>query len=235
MHRCCFLLIAFCLAACWCSAQKYVMYGLVKDSSTHFAIGGAKIVNTTRKKNATADPNGFFRIEVVPNDLIRISSTDYKASLITYSILFADTITVFLSATGKTLPTVSVASSYTRYQFDSMNRKKEFEQNRGTRLSRVSRAEGFGIAVNLDRLFKSKYKYQRKNEKRFDEMEKAAYVAYRFSPNLVALYSGLKGQQLENFMNSHAPTYEWLRKHPSNEEVMYFINDQLKIFRAAAK
>ena len=116
-----------------------------------------------------------------------------------------------------------------------MNRKKEFEENRGNKLSSVSAAPGFGIAINLDKKFKNKYKYQRKNEKHFGDMEKVAYVEYRYSPQLVAYYTGLKGKNLQDFMKQYTPSYEWLRAHPTDEDVMYYLNEKIKLFNAAQK
>jgi len=233
MHRYCFLII-LCLLQFAVHAQKR-LNGFLQDSITHFAIRGAKIFNTTNNRNAYSNQKGFFSIEAAPGDILIITDEGYASRNITYSPLFIDTVTLYLFPTAKVLPTVSVSSRYNQYQEDSINRKKEFEQMRGGRLSNVSRADGFGITLNLDRLFKKRYKYQRQNEKRFNQREKEAYIAYRFSPQLVAYYTGLKGQQLQNFMNSHSPSYEWLRKHRTDEEVFYYINDRLKLFRASGK
>lgn len=234
MHRYCSLIV-LCLLQFTVHAQRHFMNGFLQDSITHFAIRGAKISNTINNKNVYSDQKGFFTIEAAPDDIIIVSNEGYRSSKIALSPLFVDTVTVYLVPTSKVLPTVSVSSRYNQYQNDSINRKKEFEQMRGGRLSNLSRADGFGITMNLDRLFKKRYKYQRQNEKRFSQREKETYIAYRFSPQLVAYYTGLKGQELQNFMDRHSPSYEWLRKHQTDEEVFYYINDQLKLFRGGAK
>jgi hypothetical protein len=235
MFRCCFLLLVLCLINQILPAQGYYLNAFVKDSITHFAINGAKVINTRTGNNAITDEHGFVHIEVSPNDLISFGAADYTANLIEFSSLFIDTITIFLPPSGKVLPTVSVTTRYSKYQLDSMNRKREFEENRGTKINSVSAAPGFGVAINLDKIFKDKYKYQRKNEKRFGVMEKAAYVAYRYSPQLVAYYTGLKGPVLQDFMNQYTPSYDWLRAHPTDEELMYYINEKIKLFNAAQK
>jgi hypothetical protein len=84
-------------------------------------------------------------------------------------------------------------------------------------------------------MFKKRYKFQRKNEKRFRQREKEAYIAYRYSPQLVAQYSGLKGEELQNFMQHNTPSYKWLRKHPSDDDIFRYINEHLKQFRAKNK
>jgi len=130
------------------------------------------------------------------------------------------------------MPTVKVESRYNKYQLDSIERKRDFDQMRGTSLHAVSGpSSGFGISINLDRFFKKKYRNKKKEERRFGNSEETAYINYRFSPHFVASYTGLKGNQLRDFMYQYTPTYQWLRQHLSNEEVIYYISDKLKIYR----
>jgi hypothetical protein len=46
----------------------------------------------------------------------------------------------------------------------------------------------------------------------------------------VGTYTGLKGDSLNTFINKYSPDYDWLRKHTSDEDVFYYINDKLKDF-----
>jgi hypothetical protein len=228
-----FGLITICFCTISVRAQNYPVIGFVKDSITQLPIKGAKVTNTSSKKTAYTDYNGLFHIEASPDELLRAIAAEYHPTSIIYSPVFRDTILIYLATSGKILPSVTVASNYTKYQMDSMSRKKEFGERRGNHVTQVSRAEGFGIAVSLDKFFKAKYKFQRKNEKRFNAMEQSAYVTYRYSPKLVAFYTGLKGVELQAFMSKHTPTYQWLRKHLSNDEVLEFINSELKLYRAS--
>jgi hypothetical protein len=228
---CCFISI-LCLVSLNLIAQRHFINGFLKDSITQLPIKGAKIFNTTINDIIYSNAKGFFRIQLGDGDKIIVSLNDYNSLFFTYSPSFnKDTIELYLLPLGKILPGVTISSRYNQYQIDSATRRKEFEQLRGSGLSTVSRAEGFGIAINLDRLFKQRYKNQRKNEKRFNEMEKAAYVAFRYSPHLVSYYTGLKGDDLQNFMNKNTPSYEWLRKHPENNQLLLYINDRLKTFK----
>jgi hypothetical protein len=47
----------------------------------------------------------------------------------------------------------------------------------------------------------------------------------------VAFYTGFKGDTLRQFLYENSPSYQWLRQHPTNEEVIYYISDQLKLYR----
>jgi hypothetical protein len=230
MRRFCFLMIPVCFF--YTNSYTQDLRGFLLDSATHLKIRSVRVSNTRTQKLVYSNSNGFFSIDVNPNDTIIIRLDGYGTRRLVYSPLFNDTIRLYLAPQIKLLPGVSVSSRYNQYQQDSMIRKRDFEQIRGGRLSTVSRAQGFGVAINLDKVFKKRYKYQRKNEKRFRQREKDAYIAYRYSPQLVAQYSGLKGEELENFINRHTPSYEWLRKHASDDDIFRYINEHLKLFRS---
>ena len=42
------------------------------------------------------------------------------------------------------------------------------------------------------------------------------------------LFNKEKNEALQNFVQRHRPTYEWLRKHPKEEDIKYYINEKLK-------
>ena len=226
------MIVACCLAV---GAEAQWLQGYLKDSVTHFTVSGATITNTSRNERVTSDEKGFFRIAVTSNDLLYIFAPSYKADTLRFSPLFADTVDFFLSPTGDLLPNVTVQSKYNRYQLDSIDRKVQFEENRGTRVPVVSAPQSgaFGVGINLDRVFKKKEKEKKGFEKAYTAYEKEAYVAYRFSPHLVAVYTRLKGDDLRTFLNRYTPSYEWLRAHTANDEIIFYINDKLKLFKAA--
>ncbi len=90
-------------------------------------------------------------------------------------------------------------------------------------------SQGFGLGISLDFLSKQQTS-KRRQEKFFEQSEKDAYVNYRFSPEIVGGYTGLKGDSLTVFMQKYTPDYTWLREHTSDEDVFYYINDKLKIY-----
>ena len=52
---------------------------------------------------------------------------------------------------------------------------------------------------------------------------------------MVAQYTGLKGDALRDFMYRYTPSYQWLREHPTNEEVVYYISEKLKLYKQIDK
>lgn len=219
-------------------AQQRLVNGFLLDSTTLLPISNGVITNTSTKTTVKTDKNGFFKLSASPNDLIYATAKSCRFDTIRYSYLFTDTITIYLSFAGNVLPAVTVRGQYNRYQLDSIDRKKDFEQSRGTVLKTLASNDhpsGFGITINLDRLFRKRYRNQKKDERVFNALEKVEYVNYRFSPNLVAYYTGYRGDELRRFMSFYTPSYQWLRQHPANEDVMYYINDRLKVFKSLQK
>lgn len=214
-------------------AQRKVVSGYLKDSLTHLPIAGGHITNTTSKQTTTTDQSGFFHMAAAPNDLLYAIAKDYRYDTVGYSLLFSDTITLYLPPAGSMLQNVTVSAGYERYRMDSLARRRAFEEARGQTYQAVEKrhTEGFGLVINLDRFFKPKYKSKKKDEQSFDRTEQMAYINYRFTPQLVALYTGLKGDALLRFMQYARPSYEWLRQHPYREQLIDYISNQLKAYK----
>ena len=231
------LLVVFFFSLTNVQAQGKYMNGYLRDSTTHFPISGGTITNASTGQRVITDTKGFFRLEAAPNDRLYAVAHTYRFDTLTYSTLFADTVTVYLSPTGSVLPTVTVTAQYSKYQLDSLQRRTEFAEARGQALRTVAStpSAGFGLTINLDRFFKKKYQNKNKEEHTFRKAEEAAYVHYRFSPQVVAYYTGLKGEELRTFLLRYTPSYTWLRQHPSNDAVMYYLNDKIKEFKAGRR
>lgn len=225
-------LIIFIVISFKIQAQPRVISGYLLDSLTHFAIVNGTVTNATTKKSIATNEKGFFRLKADPNDFIYTVAKSYHYDTLVYSYIFTDTIIIYLSPAGNILPNVTVTTKYTKYQLDSIERRTSFEQSMGKPMKTLSTSHpsGFGLTFNLDKLFKKKYKYRKRGGRMFEVREKMAYVDYRFSPHIVAYYTRLKGEALRNFLNKYTPDYKWLRQHPYNEDVMFYINEKLKAY-----
>lgn len=234
----CFFILLFSMCSC-CQAQTITLSGWLKDSITHFPIRNGTMLNEKTRAVFQTDANGLFTLKLAPGDLVLAAARGYHSDTLRYSFLSTDTLTLFLSPTGDILPNVTVSSRYNKYQLDSIDRRSTFDLMRGNALSTISkqRHEGFGIVLNLDRFTKRKYQDKRNQEKSFESTERIAYINYRYSPTMVAYYTGFKGDTLRQFLYENTPSYQWLRQHTTNEEVIYYMNERLKMFhqREAAK
>ncbi|MDQ3279719.1 MAG: carboxypeptidase-like regulatory domain-containing protein [Bacteroidota bacterium] len=237
MQKLFLFLVCFAFCARQATAQTVSLNGYVKDSLTHLPVFGATLSNSTKGQKVSTDGNGFFRIQVSPNDLLYALALGYHYDTLRYSVLFQDTITLFLSPVN-VLQAVTVETGYQKYQLDSLQRRREFEEARGHQLSAIDKSkykQTFGLTLNLDRLFKKRYKDGRKAEDVFTAQEKDAYVRFRFPPQLVSFYTGLKGEPLLAFMRQYTPSYNWLRSHHHREQLIDYLSESLKAYRNSSK
>lgn len=234
MFRGCFLFFAVIFFSNSGYSQKAWISGYLKDSLTHFPIVKGTISNSGTNQRTETDAFGYFRIEVSPNDVLYAVAASYRYDTVRYSVLFGDTLSIYLSPSGNFLPGLTITSKYSQYQLDSMERRDTFLKMRGQAPGAIAtnRSEGFGVVINLDRFTKKKYRNKKKEEVLFQKTERIAYVNYRFPAQLVAHYTGLRDKELRLFMYRYTPNYEWLRQHNSAEEVLYYINDKLKEYRS---
>lgn len=228
-----FLLITLiCAAAYRAKAQKRIIYGYVLDSSTYTPVTNAHITNTNSNKNAEASNKGIFTLAAAPEDLLFISANGYHFRTLRYNMLSQDTIIIYMVSLPHELAGVTVtAKGYSHYQSDSMQRRQEFLTDMVQPKRKVAKTakSGAGMEINLD-YFSKFQKSKRRAYKLFDEHENDSYISYRFSKEAVETYTGFKGDTLQQFINLYRPAYEWLRKHTSDEDVIYYIYDHVKLF-----
>jgi hypothetical protein len=119
-----------------------------------------------------------------------------------------------------------------RYQLDSIERRKEFLQGIANyMIPAVAKANsGAGIALNIDRFSKNE-KRKRRAYAFYESNENEAYINYRFTPELVASLTGFKDDTLQAFMQTYRPSTTWLRANLSREDLVYYINAQLKNYK----
>ncbi|MEP6844996.1 MAG: carboxypeptidase-like regulatory domain-containing protein [Panacibacter sp.] len=226
-----FLLAAILVSALNVAAQKKTIAGFVTDSISNDPLKNVQVTNVTGNKKTTTDNNGKFSIDATVNDMLFFTADGYHFKNVKYSILMEQTIYVQMNVLPHQLPGVSVQASYSKYQSDSLKRLQDFNADMVSPKQPLvsNNSSGAGAVINLDFLKKSE-KSKRRASKLFKAHEKDAYVRYRFPPELVSGYTGLNGDSLEKFINLYWPDYDWLRKHTSDEDVFYYINDKLKIF-----
>ncbi|HVX52722.1 MAG TPA: hypothetical protein VHB48_21350 [Chitinophagaceae bacterium] len=221
------------LAAGYCAgAQSKYKVGFVRDSLTLQPLKGVLVTNENNHKLTHTDDKGFFRIEAYNKHILFFDKENYHFDTLRYNLMTDDTVTIYLVQLPNILAGVTVtARGLTKYQQDSIKRRMDFESVAGPKPSVVSKSNsGAGVGINLDPLLKKSDKSKRKAYATFDEIEKTNYIDYRFSRDLVAGYTGLRGDDLDNFVDKYRPTYEWLRAHTGEDEVFFYVNEKLKEF-----
>jgi hypothetical protein len=205
--------------------------GYLKDKVSRTAIANGEVHSSL--SNALSDSNGFFRIRVIEGDIISVKKFAYRFDTIHFSLRKIDSnLVIYMDPLGSIMKNVTVSTSYSAYQVDSMRRRMAFDEGRSkTTFVSKSYHEGFGLQFSLDRFTKSKDKHLQKQKKLFETTEQWSYIRFRFPDSLVQSYTNLSGDDLRIFMNRYTPSYEWLREHPSKMEVVMYINEKLKLFR----
>jgi hypothetical protein len=218
------------------SQKKETIWGYLKDSVTNEPIVLASVANFETKKTVMSSNIGRFKIEVSDNQILSFAAVGYFFDTIAFhkSLLIKDTLYLYLKPLARSLGNVTVYTKSTNaYREDSIERRKDFMGDRVQYAIPVAALSntGAGLGINLDRYSKHE-KEKRKAFAFFEANEKEEYINYRFPAELVKQYSGLKDEALQNFMQEHRPSYEWLRKHKTEEDIKYYINDQLKKFKS---
>ncbi|MBC7720634.1 MAG: hypothetical protein H7068_01345 [Pedobacter sp.] len=220
--------------------QKGNIIGVVKDSVTNAIIEFAGITNINKKATVMSNTKGYFKIDIAKNNLLSIAAVAYNFDTIriTDEALQLDTLVVFLHPLAKRLADVIVTSRsrFTQYQVDSIERRRDFFVNRSdVKLPVVSLANsGVGMGINLDHFY-NREKRKRSALDLFYDIENQSYTNYRFTPDIINKYTNLEGENLVNFMQQNRPAYSWLRGHPNEEDLLYYINDKLKSYNKKNK
>ncbi len=217
-------------------AQKKgnTVWGYLRDSVTHEPIILASVTNLTNNTTVMTSATGRFKIDVTENQVLSFAAVGYYFDTIHFNnqYLLQDTLALRLSPLTFSLGNVTVtARGMSRYQLDSIERRKDFLQDIvNYTIPTISQANsGAGIALNLDRFSKHE-KAKRRAFAFFESNEKEAYINYRFPASLVTKYSGLRDEQLQQFMQQYRPSDYWLRVHKTEDDIKYYINDKLKLF-----
>jgi hypothetical protein len=233
-------LLIFTIAACVTTSSNSFAQkndkrtGFLKDSTTQMPIVLASVTNLTTRETVMTSSVGKFSIAVKPNEILSFAAVGfYFDTLTVHSENNTAIIAAFLKPLGAYLGNVTVSSKgLNRYQLDSIERRKEFLQGiAGYMIPAVAKANsGAGIALNIDR-FSRNEKKKRRAYAFYEDNENEAYINYRFTPELVASLTGFKNDELQTFMQTYRPSTSWLRTNTSREDLVYYINAQLKNYK----
>lgn len=220
------------LACLQLKAQQKTYYGYLKDSAMGTAIVAASVSNKTTGAVVETDKNGFFAIAVTKGDLLHFSAPGYNFDTLRYFPYLRDTTHIELPRISTRLDvTVRSTTNMSKYQQDSMVRRDKFIADAGPKMRTFSKGNsGAGIGLNLSSIWGKKERQTRESYGAFDEREKQYYIDYRFSHEMVAYYTRLKGDSLNLFMGRYRPDYDWLRENPSQQDMLLYINEHLKLF-----
>jgi len=230
------LLILSLLVLSQVNAQKNkALIGYLRDSVTHAPVVLASISNNNSGQIVMTGNTGRFKLNVKANDIISFAAVGYHFDTVqlTRNFLEKDSIDLYVSPLSHDLGNVTVtAKGMSAYQMDSMERRNDLLHDMVSykKPTFALANSGAGLGISIDRFSKHE-KSKRRALDFFDRNEKEAYINYRYSQQLVAESTGFKDDTLRQFMQQSRPSYEWLRSNPSDEDIRYYINGQLKQFK----
>lgn len=222
------------------ATAQIIVYGKAFDSITHKPVALATVTNLSKGRSSVTDYEGRFSILAEPGNVLVSSFTGYDLDTLRVSENMRDTLFIQMHLLENLLPEaiITVKSRYTQYQLDSMNRRvlhaDVLDKAGIPTIGGPAEGSGFGITVNFGRRSK-KEKEQRKFKTQFDLMEQEAFISSRFSPDKVAKITGLRNDKLIDFLNTYRPSYEWARKHLTDDDMLDYINSKMKDYRKKGK
>lgn len=226
-----FILMLLFSSSVFAQQKKYV-WGYLRDSVTNEPIALASVTNLNTQHTVMTSNKGLLKIAVAQNQVLSFAAVGYHFDTVLFQqqLLIHDTLYLQLVPLTHSLGNVTVKTKgMNAYQLDSIERRKDFfEDIVQYKMPAVAIANsGAGIALNIDR-FSRKEKNKRKAFQFFETNEREAYINYRFPAQLVNQYTGFTNDVLQEFMEKCRPSYEWLRANTTEEDIKYYINEQLK-------
>jgi len=231
MRRACIFIFLFFISAVSFAQTKY-FYGRLIDSITLLPVQDVHVIDRNTRQGDVTNGRGLFVLEGNLGDTLSFIKVGYRQQnfVLKGNRAAMDTLSITIFPEVHELRAVTVSAySYADYRQDSTERRKNFSEIVGySHHYFESSNSGAGIGFSLDRLFSRKEKRQKKALRFFQENEEQQYINFRFNPILLHSLTGLRGEPLREFIAKYQPSYKWLREHPANEDILYYVNDKLK-------
>lgn len=203
--RCIFFLLLFGKVY----AQEKLFQGIVFDQNTKERIARVLVSNNRTKANTFNNLKGEFKITAQLNDVLIFSKTGYFND--TVKITASQSLPVYLKRSSIVLREVTIKDSVLNAQKKLEATKKEFNQIYGSIANKDLLTVGSnGAGIGIDAIYNMLSKRGRNATKLRGIVErdyKANVVDARFNPIIVGAITGLKGEQLTNFMYRYRPDY----------------------------
>ena len=213
---------------------QYNLKGRVFDSSGIYPLEFVNVYTNSGHTTST-DTTGWYNITVSEKDSIWFSylgksttkyPADYGLSMDEFDISLRVRIPVLKEVKVKTRD----------YRIDSLQNRQDyakiFKYKKPSFGSVVTSISVTGFTIDLDELIrafqKKKIRSRLQFQKRLINDEHEKYISYRFSKLLVGRLTGLKNEELDQFMRLYRPKYE-IARLPDYEMRAYILRSY-KIF-----
>ena len=200
-----------------------VITGTVTDRQERTAIDMVLVTNKRTKADSRSNANGRFQIQGLIGDTLLISHPAY--SFRTFIVSAAD-VRISMSANVHKLQEVEVISGMTKFQRDSATRQAIYHKTLKDAEHKTKLSLNNGIA--LDGLFTSlAYKVSGKGKRnkafarQLAEDNKVRFTQARYSKELVANLTPLRGDSVTLFIEQNPIPYDFVRSAKDIELKMW--------------
>jgi len=207
--------------------------GIIFDKDTKERVARTSILNNSTGKSFYDDLKGEFKVDAIPGDRLIFIKENYFPD--TVVIKSTDNIAVYLRRRAIPLMEVTIRDSLATPQQRLDATHKEFRKAYGPNAYSdfLSTAPGGGAGISIDALWNS-ISRSGQNAQHLQGLIQADYeqnvIDYRFNRSYVGNITGLKDQELTNFMARYRPGY-YMVTHASDYEFINYVLNSLKRYR----
>ena len=198
------------------AAQEKTIQGIVFDLDSKQRLSRVYIYNTNTSKGFYNNSKGEFTTVAREGDILVAALQGYRVD--TISVGTANTLLFYLKRTSIQLKEVRIQDSLKNPTEQLKETKEEYSgaYTRGDVRDVFTSggsggAGGAGLSINtLYNLLSKEGKNARQLQKIIERDYHEAMIAYRYNPGLVRDVTGLKGDQLKDFMEQYRPSYSFV-------------------------
>jgi hypothetical protein len=202
--------------------------GIVFDKDTKDRVARTSILNTNTSKSFYNNLQGEFKIDAKSGDRLVFNKEDYLPD--TVIVKGNSNIAVYLQRIAIPLKEVTIRDSLATPQQRLLATKKEFSKayGPGAYSDLLSTSPGSGAGLSIDAIFNS-FSRSGRNAQHLQSIIQGDYqqnvIDYRFNRTFVGNITGLKDQDLTNFMIRYRPGYYMATTASDYDFISYVLNN----------
>lgn len=219
------LLLLFC-GVSGAFAQSKTIDGIVFDKDSKDRIAKINVRNLNNGESVYNNLKAEFKINAAIGDALVFSKEGYYSD--TLKVQGNNTLAVYLKRTGIQLNQVDINAQKLTPEKQLEAVKRDFTKIYGYDNGFLSTSPYGGAGISIDALFNAFSKSAKNAEKLKDIIERDYHenvIDYRFNRTLVGNITGLKDEQLTDFMYKYRPGYYYVTTATDYDFVRYIRNN----------
>jgi hypothetical protein len=211
-------------------AQEKKVDGIVVDKYTNERIAIVNIRNVTAGHDIYDNLKGEYNIAASIGDILIFSKDGYYPD--TLKVENYNSQAVYLKRTGIQLSEVTIRDTVLNPQARLAATKRDYNKVYGSLADKdlLSLSPGAGVGLSIDALYNSISRSGRNAERLRNEIQSDYYqnvIDYRYNRTFVGKITGLKDEQLTEFMRRYRPGY-WFVTNASEYDFITYIKANYK-------